>query len=73
MNPQNSGPDCILGRDLKFLLRQNFNSLLQVSGAACSGLSLHYLFLQHIYSVTTKFPLSRQISCVFNGTVMSRH
>ena len=39
MDPQNSGPDCILGRDLKVLLRQSFNSLSQASVAACSSLS----------------------------------
>ena len=61
MNPKNSGPDCILGRDLKVLLRQSFNSLLQVSVAACSSLSRHHLFLQHIYFIATKFPLSRHI------------
>ena len=61
MDPQNSGSDCILGRNLKVLLRQSFNSLLQVSVAACNSLSQQYLFLQHIYSITTKFPLSRQI------------
>ena len=27
MNPKNSGPNCILGRELKVLLRQSFNSL----------------------------------------------
>ena len=59
MNPQNSGPDCILGRYLKVLLRHSLDSLLQVSVAACSSLSRHHLFLQHIYSVATKFPLSR--------------
>ena len=39
MNPKNSGPDCILGRDLKVLLRQSLNSLLQVSVTTCSSLS----------------------------------
>ena len=29
MNLKNFGPDCILGRDLKVLLRQSFDSLLQ--------------------------------------------
>ena len=38
MDPQNSNPDCILGRDLKVLSRQSFNSLLQFS-VACSILS----------------------------------
>ena len=67
MNPQNSGPDCILSHDLKVLLRQSFNSLFQVSVVACSSLLRQYLFLQHIYSVMTKFPLSRQIFlCLFN-------
>ena len=61
MNPQNSGPDCILGRDLKVLLRKSFNSLLQVSIVACDSLSQQYLFLHNIYSVVTKFSLSRQI------------
>ena len=58
MDPQNSGPDCILGRDLKVLLQQSFNSLSQVSVAACSSLSRQYLFLQHIYSVTTDISLA---------------
>ena len=39
MDPKKSGLDCILFRDLKVLLRQNFNSLSQVSVAACSSLS----------------------------------
>ena len=43
----------ILGHDLKVLSRQSFNSLLQLSIAACSILSQQYLFLQH-------FILSRQ-------------
>ena len=61
MDPQNFSPDCILGRDLKVLLRQSFDSLLQVSVVACRSLSQQYLFLQHIYFVKTKFPLLRQI------------
>ena len=61
MNPQNSDSDCILTRDLKVLLVQSFNSLLQVSVTACSSLSRQYLFLQHIYSVVTKKDMSRQI------------
>ena len=73
MNAQNFGPDFILDNNLKLLLRQSFNYLLQVSVAAYSSLSRHYLFLQHIYSVTKNFPLSRLISCVFTGTVMLRH
>ena len=55
MDPQNFSPNCILGRDLKVLLRQSFDSLLQVSIAACSSLLPLYLFLQHIYSFVTKF------------------
>ena len=43
MDPQNSGPDCILGRDLKVLSRQSFNSLLQRAAFCCDTL----LFLQH--------------------------
>ena len=61
MDPQNFGPDCILGRNLKVLSQQSVNSLLQFFVAACSSLSQQYLFLQHVYSVATKFPLSRQI------------
>ena len=61
MDPQNSDPDCILGRDLKVLSRHSVNSLLLFSVASCSILSRQYLFLQHVYSVTTKFPLSQQI------------
>ena len=61
MDPQNSGLDCIFGRDLKVLSRQSFNSLLQFSIAACNILSRQYLFLQHVYSVATEFPLSRQV------------
>ena len=53
MDPQNSCPDCILGRDLKVLSRQSFNSLLQFSFAAWNSLSRQYLFFQH-------FILSRQ-------------
>ena len=41
MDPKNSSPDCILGRDLKVLSRQSFNSLLQFCFAACSILSQH--------------------------------
>ena len=61
MDPQNFSPYCILGRDLKVLLRQSFDSLLQVSIVACSSLFPLYLFIQHIYSFVTKFPLSGQI------------
>ena len=61
MDPQNSGPDCILSHDLKVLSRQSFNSLLQFSITACSSLSRQCLFLQHVYYVATKFPLSRKI------------
>ena len=61
MNPQNSGPYCILGRNLKVFSQQSFNSLLQFSVVACSSLSRQYLFLQQVYSVVTRFPLSRQI------------
>ena len=39
MDPQNSGLDCILCRDLEVLLRQSFQSSSQVSVAACSRLS----------------------------------
>ena len=39
MDPQNSGPNCILYRDLKVLLRQSFKSLSQVYIVACSSLS----------------------------------
>ena len=39
MNPQNSGPDCNLGRDLKVLSQQSFNSLSQLSVVASSILS----------------------------------
>ena len=61
MDPQNSGPDCILGRDLKVLLQQSVDSLLLFSVVACSILSRQYLFLQHVYYVATNFPLSRHI------------
>ena len=60
MDPQNSGPYYILCRDLKVLLRQSFNYLLQVSVAACSSLS-RQSFLGHdsilFFSI---FILSRQ-------------
>ena len=39
MDPQNSGLDCILCRDLEVLLRQSFQCSSQVSVAACSRLS----------------------------------
>ena len=58
MNPQNSGLVCILGRDLKVLSGQSFNYLLQFFVATYSSLSRQYLFLQHVYSIATKFPLS---------------
>ena len=35
--------------------------MLQFSIAACNILLRQYLFLQHVYSIVTKFPLSRQI------------
>ena len=57
MDPQNSGPDCILGHDLKVLSRQSVNSLLLFSVVACSILSRQYLFLQHVYSVATNLSL----------------
>ena len=38
MDPQDSGPDFILDRNLKVLLRQSFNYFLQVSVVACSSL-----------------------------------
>ena len=58
MNPQNFGLDCILGRDLKVLLQQSFNSFMQVFVAACSSLSRQYLFIQHIYSIATYLSLA---------------
>ena len=61
MDPQNSGPDCILGHNLKVLSRQSVNSLLLFSVVACSILSRQYLFLQHVYFVAIRFILSRQI------------
>ena len=83
MNPQNSGPYCILGRDLKLLSRQSFNSLLQFSIAACSILLRHAFVSSAFYSIATKFPLSRHIflwlfntlSCKVCRSVhsMSRH
>ena len=61
MDPQNSGLDCILCHDLKVLLRQSFNSLSQVSIAACSSLSTCSM-CSFLDSVATKFPWSRQYS-----------
>ena len=61
MDPQNSSPDCILGRDLKVLSQHSVNSLLLFFVTSCSILSRQYLFLQHVYSVATKFPLLRHI------------
>ena len=62
MDPQNFGPDCILGRNLKVLLRQSFNSLLQFFVAACKAVCRDSICFFNIFiSVTTKFPLSRQI------------
>ena len=61
MDPQNSGPYCILCRDLKVLLRQRFNSLLQVFVAACSSLSRLAPCASFLDSVATEFPLSLQI------------
>ena len=43
MDPQNSGRDCILCRDLKVFSSQSFNSLLQYAAFCCDTL----LFLQH--------------------------
>ena len=61
MNPQNSSSYCILGRDLKVLSRQSFNSLLQFSIADCNILSQYAFISSAISSVATKFPLSPQI------------
>ena len=61
MDPQNSSPDCILGRDLKVLSRHSVNSLLLFSVAAYNILSRQYLFLQHVYSVAIRFRMSQQI------------
>ena len=61
MDPQNSGLDCILCRDLKVWLRQSFNSLLQVSIAACSSLSQPAPCASFLNSVAIEFSLSRQI------------
>ena len=60
MDPQNFGPDCILRRNLKVLLQQIFNSLSQVSVAACSSLSQPAPYASFLDSVATKFPWSRQ-------------
>ena len=48
---------------------QSFNSLLQVFVTTCSSLSRQYLFLQHMYYVATKFPLSRQIFLWLSNTL----
>ena len=53
MDPQNSGPYCILSRDLKVLSQSSFISLLQFSVATCSSLLRQYLFF-------SMFILSRQ-------------
>ena len=60
MDPQNSGANCILCHDLKVLLQHGFNSLSQVSVAACSSLSRPTPCASFLDSVTTKFPWSRQ-------------
>ena len=89
MDPQNYGPDYILGRDLKVLSRQSVDSLLLFSVGACSILSRQYLFLQHVYSVVTDLSMALShfvlqglsfcpfyaaiFSCVFTGTIMLRH
>ena len=62
MDPQNSGLDCILYRDLKVLLRQSYNSLSQVSIVACSSLSRPAPCASFLDSVVTKFPWSQQNS-----------
>ena len=62
MDPQNSGPNCILCCNLKVLLRQNFNSLSQVSVAAFSSLSQPAPCASFLDSVATKFPWSREYS-----------
>ena len=62
MDPQNSSPDCILCLDLKVLLRQSFNSLSQVSVAACSSLSRPAPYASFLDLVGTKFPWLRQNS-----------
>ena len=58
MDPQNSSLDCILGRDLKVLSRQSFNSLLQFSIAACSILSRHAFVSSTFYSIATDLSLA---------------
>ena len=58
MDPQNSGPDCILYCDLKVLLRQSFNSLSQVSIVACNSLSRLAPCASFLDSVAIEFPLS---------------
>ena len=63
MDPQNSGPDCILCHNLKVLLRQSFNSLSQVSVVACSSLSGSAPCASFLNSVMTEFFSSAYSLC----------
>ena len=45
MDPQNSGPDCILGCDLKVLSGQSFNSLLQHAAVCRDSICFFSIFI----------------------------
>ena len=59
MDPKNSGPDYVLCRDLKVLLQQSFNSLLQVFVTACSSLSFYPSYVVTILCVITRIVMLR--------------
>ena len=71
MDPQNSGPDCILYRDLKVLSRQSFQSSSQVPVAACSHLSRPVPYAPSWISSRQSF-LGRDNIRFFSIFIMSR-